>query len=65
MMPSRPEFYRLRAAQCERAADLAQPSNREAFMDLAKQWRDLANYSEWVERLNDNEERYDGRFVSR
>ena len=65
-MPSRPEFYRAKAAQCERAASLAtEPSNRQFFIDLAKQWRDLANQLEHLERLNDDEERRGSRFVSR
>ncbi len=51
VMPPRPEFYRARAAQCERAASLAiEPSNRQAFMNLAKQWRQMADDSEYVER---------------
>jgi hypothetical protein len=51
VMPPRPEFYRAKAAQCERAAPLAvAPSNREAFMNLAKQWRQMADDSENVER---------------
>jgi len=59
VMPSRPEFYRAKAAQCERAASLAtEPSNRQFFIDLAKQWRDLANYWEY------NEEQPGSRFVS-
>jgi hypothetical protein len=61
-MPSRPEFYREKVAQCERAAALAaQPSNRQVFIDLAKQWRDLANQLEHLERLKDDEERRGSR----
>jgi hypothetical protein len=46
-----PEFYRAKAAQCERAASLAiEASNRQAFMSLAKQWRQMADDSENVER---------------
>jgi hypothetical protein len=51
VMPPRPEFYRAKAAQCERAASLAiVPSNRQAFMNLAKQWRQMADDSENDER---------------
>jgi hypothetical protein len=50
-MLSRAELYRAKAAQCERAASRAiEPSNRQAFMNLAKQWRQMADDSEYVER---------------
>jgi hypothetical protein len=50
-MLSRAELYRAKATQCERAASLAtEPSNRQAFMNLAKQWRQMADDSEYVER---------------
>lgn len=49
-MPSEPELYRLRAAECERAAAATKESDiRESFVNLAKQWRELAEYSETIE----------------
>jgi hypothetical protein len=61
-MSTRLEIYRLRAAECESMASMAtKPSNRQAFVDLAKLWRDLANSAEHIERLwADNDPNYAG-----
>ena len=59
-MLTRLELYRLRAAECKSMASMAtEPSNRQAFVDLAKLWQDLANYAKHIERLweSGNEER--------
>jgi hypothetical protein len=53
-MSLRQEYYRLKAAQCERAgAEATEPGVRQTFADLAKQWRQMADSLEHIERLWD------------
>jgi hypothetical protein len=51
-MDRRAEACLLKAAACERAATLAyDPTNRELFFDLARQWRDFAAQAADLQRL--------------
>jgi hypothetical protein len=54
-MSDRAKAYREKASECERqAAVAATPSLRHAFQGLAKQWRDVAEKAEALERLRAN-----------
>jgi len=53
--PKTPQDYRVRAAACERLADLATSSEtREIMHYLAVRWRALANEDEAKRKLPDN-----------
>jgi hypothetical protein len=61
MMPTRPEIYRQKALECELAASAAVvPTLRQTLMDLAKQWRELAGHSEYLERVYGHDPQGDG-----
>ena len=48
---TRAEACRARAAECERAAVLAnEPNIRNTYWDLPKQWKELATQAEALER---------------
>jgi hypothetical protein len=50
-MTSRASSCRERAEQCERAASrVVDEEIRRAYLDLAKQWRQMADHSEEIER---------------
>jgi hypothetical protein len=49
-MRERAEICRTKALECERAAVLAtDEANRATLLDLARQWRDMAQDAEWLE----------------
>jgi hypothetical protein len=51
-MNPRAEIYRQKVVECERAASAAVvPTIRETLIDLAKHWRELADHSEYLERV--------------
>ena len=51
-MSDKAEACRRKAAECERAAVLAnEDSVRCAYLDLARQWREMADHAEHIERL--------------
>jgi hypothetical protein len=50
-MASQSEMCRQKALECERRATLAtEPNIRETFVDLARQWRDMAHQAEELDR---------------
>jgi hypothetical protein len=50
-MASHSEMCRQKALECERRAALAtEPNIRETFVDLARQWRDMADQAEELDR---------------
>lgn len=49
---SKPENYRARAAQCEHAAERNRDATLKAqYLELARQWRELAEQAERDEAL--------------
>jgi hypothetical protein len=54
--PSRAERYREKAAACTRqAGESADLSVRAVYLDLARQWHDLAKQVQWLERQEPGE----------
>ncbi len=50
-MDARVELYQRNALECERAARTAtDPAIRLAYLDLARQWREMAEHVEFIER---------------
>ncbi|MFY9839033.1 MAG: hypothetical protein WAK55_21670 [Xanthobacteraceae bacterium] len=51
-MSERVEAYRIKAAECERAAAAATDANVKAiYGTIARQWRDVAEQAEVLERM--------------
>ncbi len=50
-MDERVKLYQSNARECERAARIATDlAVRSAYLDLARQWREMAEHVEFIER---------------
>lgn len=55
-MSLRAERYRKRAAECELASEKSkEPATKALYLDLAREWRNLARQGEALDRERDKE----------
>jgi hypothetical protein len=55
-MSLRAERYRTRAAECDQAAqELREPATKALYLDLARQWRNLARQATALDREREEE----------